>query len=59
MSKFTNPKKQLGEHKVVKSVRLYQSEIDEVARVWPVFSEFARDAILEKLEKEEWKIKNG
>lgn len=51
MSKFSNPKKTLGEHRIVKTFRLYESEVRAVKKIHSNFSEFTRDAILEKLER--------
>jgi hypothetical protein len=52
LSKFQNKTRKLGETKLVKPMRIYEDEWKAAKRIHPNFSEFARRAILEKIERD-------
>jgi len=59
MSKFSNRRVKLGETKVFVGFRIYQSDVDAIKELHDNVSEWVRDAVLEKLDREKQKTEEA
>lgn len=52
LSRFENKTRTFGETKLVKPMRIYEDEWKAAKKIHANFSEFARRAVLEKIERD-------